>query len=194
MPESIHAEFLSTRRSASPKCLVDPAPEGDELRAILTIASRTPDHGRVVPWRFVVLTGRGLAELGDAVGAAFWSDHPQSEDHVVAAARQRFDAAPLIVCVVCAARPEHPNNPKIPEFEQVLTVGAVCMNLLHACRAHGYGAVWLTGWAAEHPMVRAHLEIEGHERVAGFVHIGTETDPRDDRERPDVGAITTVRG
>lgn len=193
MSEFDPISFLSSRRSASPKCLGGPVPEGAVLEAILTIASRTPDHGRVVPWRFVVLTGDGLAGLARAVGEAFAADHPEAEGPVVAAARERFDASPMIVAVVCGARAEHPANPKIPEFEQLMTVGAVCMNLLHACRAHGFGAVWLSGWPAYHPAVLGHLGLEGHERLAGFVHVGTESQAQADRARPDVGAITTVR-
>ncbi len=188
------AAFLLARRSASVKALGAPAPEGEVLRSILTIACRTPDHGRLTPWRFVVLSGEGLRALAGAVGEAFADDHPMAEAHVVSAARQRFDAAPMVVCVVCTARADHPANPKIPEFDQVLAVGAACMNLLHACHAYGFGAVWLTGWASEHPAVRGHLGLAPHERIAGFVHVGAEVEKREDRERPDVGAVTEFRG
>ncbi len=186
-------EFLATRRSASPRMLRPPAPGRAELERILTLASRTPDHGRLVPWRFVVLTGDGLAALSEAVGRAFAAEHPEADAARVAASRERFDLSPMVVTAVCRARADHPANPKIPEFDQTLAVGAACMNLLHACHAHGYGAVWLTGWASEHPSVRAHLGLTGAERIAGFVHVGTESERRDDRERPDVAVITEWR-
>lgn len=186
-------EFLRDRRSASPKLLTLPAPSGDALLEILELASRTPDHGRLVPWRFVVLSGNGLADLAQVVGDAFAADHPEADGVAVAASRERYDRGPMVIAVVNRARAGHPNNPKIPEWEQTLTVGAVCMNLLHACHAHGYGAVWLSGWAAEHAAVRAHLGLEDHERVAGFVHVGTEAKKQEDRTRPVVGEIVTIR-
>lgn len=186
-------DFLRSRRSASPKALSAPVPQGRVLDDILTIAIRTPDHGRMFPWRFVVLTGRGLKELAGAVGDAFAADHPEADAVAVAASRQRVDAAPMIIAVVSTARPENPANPKIPEWEQILSAGAVCMNLLHACRAHGFGAVWLSGWAAYHPAVRDHLGLHAHERLAGFIHVGTETKSQDDRPRPGVSEVTVFR-
>lgn len=186
-------DFLRRRRSASPKLLTFPVPEGAELLEILDLASRTPDHGRLVPWRFVAMSGRGLAELARVVGEAFAADHPQADEAAVAAARERYDRGPMVVAVINRARAHHPSNPKIPEWEQTMTVGAVCMNLLHACHAYGYGAVWLSGWTVENPAVRAHLGLEAHERIAGFVHVGTQTERQDDRARPDVREITTVR-
>lgn len=185
--------FLESRRSASPKRLRPPVPSGPELERILTIASRTPDHGRLVPWRFIVLVGPGLASLAAAVGEAFRFDHPEADETAVRAARQRYDDAPMIVAVVSRARQHHPDKPGIPEWEQMLTCGAVCMNLLHACHAHGYGAVWLSGWAAYHAAVLSHLELKGHERLAGFVHIGTETEKQNERPRPGLASIVTVR-
>ncbi len=186
-------EFLRRRRSASPKLLAPPAPDERQLMDMLELASRTPDHGRLVPWRFVVLSGRGLADLAGVVGAAFAADHPQADVVAVKAARERYDASPMVIAVVNRARAHHPSNPKIPEWEQAMTVGAVCMNLLHACHAYGFGAVWLSGWTVEHAAVRAHLGLEAHERLAGFVHVGTETVRQDERPRPVVGEITTVR-
>jgi nitroreductase len=188
------ADFLRARRSASPKLLAPPVPTGRVLEDILTIALRTPDHGRLFPWRFVVLTGAGLAALAGAVGEAFGADHPGADADAVAAARQRFDAAPMIIAAVTTARPHHPANPKIPEFEQLLSAGAACMNLLHACHAHGFGAVWLSGWASYHPAVLAHLGLAGHERLAGFVHVGTESAPQDDRPRPSLDDAVSFRG
>ncbi|MCC5823811.1 MAG: nitroreductase [Phycisphaerales bacterium] len=185
--------FLESRRSASPKALGLPVPSGAELERILTIASRTPDHGRLAPWRFVVLAGPGLASLAGAVGEAFRADHPEADDAAVRAARQRYDDAPMIVAVVSRARPQHPDRPGIPEWEQILTCGAVCMNLLHACHAHGYGAVWLSGWPAYHPAVLSHLGLAAHERLAGFVHVGTEPGKQEDRPRPRLDELVTMR-
>tara|TARA_R110000782_G_scaffold30348_14_gene75633 strand:+ start:2593 stop:3174 length:582 start_codon:yes stop_codon:yes gene_type:complete len=185
------ADFLRARRSASPKLLTTPAPAGRVLDDILALAIRTPDHGRLFPWRFVVLAGAGLANLAAAVGDAFAADHPEADADAVAAARQRFDAAPMIIAVVSTARPQNPANPKIPEWEQVLSAGAVCMNLLHACRAHGFGAVWLSGWPSYHPAVLNRLGLASHERLAGFVHVGSESQAQDERPRPAVAELTT---
>lgn len=186
-----HAEFLLARRSASLKGLAEPGPTRAELGMILTVASRTPDHGRLTPWRFVVVRGDGRGALGALVGSVFAADHPGADAEAVSTARRRFESPPLTVAVVCRARVGHPANPKIPESEQVLTCGAVCMNLLHACHASGFGAVWLSGWASYDRRVLDILGLDPAERLAGFVHVGTEPQKQAERARPEQAELVT---
>lgn len=183
--------FLSARRSASPAILAQPAPNESQRMEMLRIAARTPDHGKLVPYRFITLDNDACVTLADTVGRAFAEDNPQAPAEAIAKCRQRFDAAPFIVAVVCRARETDPRKPKIPEFEQLMTCGAVCMNLLHAAHAIGFGAVWLSGWTAYDRRVLRAAGLEETERLAGWVHIGTQTEPREDRERPDMNDLVS---
>ncbi|MEQ8769625.1 MAG: nitroreductase [Phycisphaerales bacterium] len=181
--------FLRARRSASPALLSAPAPGASQLAEMLRLAARTPDHGMLVPYRFIVLDHAACRRLAWAVGGAFAEDYLDAPPDAIAKSRHRFESAPMIVAVVCRARPEDPRKPKIPEFEQLMTCGAVCMNLLHAAHAMGFGAVWLTGWTASDERVLRAAGLEPDERLAGWIHIGTQTEPREDRDRPDLSAI-----
>lgn len=125
--------------------------------------------------------------LGTVIGTCFEADHPGASSEARAHARGRLAHAPLVIAVVFCPR-EHP---KVPEWEQVLSAGAACMNLLHACRATGYAAIWLTEWYAFDRRVLDELGLERKERIAGFVHIGTESETRDDRVRPALPDIVT---
>ncbi|GIX12358.1 MAG: nitroreductase [Paracoccaceae bacterium] len=178
-------EFLLTRRSRPAKTLVPPAPEGEALRRLLTAAARSPDHGKLVPWRFVVLRGAALARLAglaEARGRALGLPEGDIEK-----ARNAFANAPLIVTVVSAPR----NDPKIPRIEQQLSAGCVCLGLLNAALAAGWGANWLTGWPAHDRGFCAALGLSEAESVAGFIHLGTATVTPPDRERPDIDRITS---
>ncbi len=181
--------FLGARRSASPAILAAPVPNADQLAEMLRLAARTPDHGKLVPYRFIVLDHDACHRLAWAVGAAFAEDDLDAPPDAIAKCKQRFESAPMIIAVVCRARPDDPRNPKIPEFEQLMTCGAVCMNLLHAAHAMGFGAVWLTGWTASDERVLRAAGLSPDERLAGWVHLGTQTDARGDRERPDIDSI-----
>lgn len=189
---STHADFLARRRSTPPTELTGPVPDAEQLRTILRLAARTPDHGRLVPYRFVVIPHEACVRLAEEVRRVFAADHPEADADSVRHAGQRFENAPMIVGVVSRARPENPVNPKIPEWEQVLTAGAVCMNLLHAAHALGFGAIWLTGWTTYDPRVLAAAGLTTGERLAGWVHLGTSAGPREDRERPDMDRIVTT--
>lgn len=178
------AGFLADRRSCNPTLLTAPAPDADQLAKILTIASRTPDHGKLVPYRFITLDHDACMSIGDHVQSAFVSDNPDAPEEALQKCRQRFDNAPMIVAVVCRARPGDPRNPKIPEFEQLMTCGAVCMNLLHGAHALGFGAIWLSGWTTYDHRILSALGLEPGERLSGWIHLGTQTEPREDRERP----------
>jgi nitroreductase len=183
--------FLGSRRSTPPTELTTPVPDASQLETILRLASRTPDHGRLVPYRFVVLDHEACVRMGDHVRAAFAEDHAEADEAALAHSRQRFDNAPMIVAVVSRAQASHPTNPKIPEWEQILTGGAVCMNLLHAAHALGFGAIWLTGWTTYDRRILDALGLGADERLAGWIHLGTPGGTREDRPRPSLSEITT---
>ena len=184
---SASTEFLATRRSPRLGALAAPVPSEVDLRTMLTIAARVPDHGRLVPWRFVTIRGERRHILSDAISTRFGRLYPDAPLERRQKMQGRMAQAPAVVVVIFCPR-EHP---KIPEWEQYLTVGAVCLNLLHAARSLGYAGLWLTEWYAYDPVVLYTLGLTDEERVAGFVHIGTPTEHRGDRPRPDVEAITT---
>ena len=154
---------------------------------MLTAAARVPDHGKLVPWRFILIQGEARQRLGDLLATAFQADNPDAGEDKVAAERERFAHAPLVVAVVSRVVP----HVKIPDWEQVLSAGAVCMNLLTGATALGYGASWLSGWAAFDRRVLDVLGLTPDERIAGFVHIGTAQETPPDRDRPHLSDIVT---
>ena len=178
---------LLSRRSVPPRWLGEPGPNREEIEALLTAAARVPDHGKLVPWRFILIEGDGRHRLGDVLVRAFQADHPRAGAEQVEAERARFTMAPLVVAVVSRVVP----HVKIPDWEQELSAGAVCMNLLNAATALGYGASWLSGWAAFDRRVLDALGLGPDERIAGFVHIGTARETPTDRDRPDLAKIVT---
>lgn len=179
-------EFLLTRRSRPAKTLSTPVPERDALMQLLTAAARTPDHGKLEPWRFVVIEHAGmapLAELAQTRGEALALDPEQ-----IIKGRSQFDQGHLAVAVIEVRRA----SPKIPALEQTYSAGAVCLALVNAALAAGWGANWLSGWPShDRTFMERGLSLEAHERIAGIIHIGTETNTPPDRPRPDVEAITT---
>lgn len=185
-PNAAALDFLLARRSRPAKTLTTPVPTRAELGPILEAAARTPDHGKLEPWRFVVFGRAALERLADAV-AAFGPEAGKDVDTTAKLVRQ-FGDAHLAVMVVSSPKPSE----KIPEIEQVLSCGAVCLALLNAALASGWGANWLTGWAVHDPGFRTrHLGLADGETVAGMIHIGAETSTPPERPRLDLGAITT---
>lgn len=188
MPEHNPAalQFLQTRRSRPAKTLTTPVPDRDALMPLLTAGARCPDHGKLEPWRYIVLAKPALARLAALVetrGAALGEDPDRVEK-----ARRQFADADLAVAVISAPKPSE----KIPEIEQRLSAGAVCLSLLNAALAAGWGANWLTGWPTyDRTFLADGLGLNEMESVAGFIHIGTETAAPPERPRPDIGAITT---
>jgi nitroreductase len=180
-------ELLKTRRSVKPVELVGPAPSAAEVETLLTIASRVPDHGKLVPWRFIVFEGDARLAAGEAIVTAFRIKYPQANAEQVAAERRRLARAPLVIAVVSRASP----HVKIPEWEQVLSAGAAAMNLVLAAHALGYGASWMTEWYAYDRGVLAAFGLAANERIAGFVHIGRPPEPPADRPRPPLAEIAT---
>jgi len=176
-------DFLARRRSASALALRAPAPSEAELKDILTLAARAPDHGKLAPWRFVVFQGDAkaafVADL-EAIAAA-------REDGPKALAKLgKIRTPPLTVAVI-----SHVVDGEIPAWEQELSAGAVCTLMTIAAQAMGYGANWITDWYAYDAAVDALLKLAPGERVAGYVHIGTTAEDPQERVRPDLAAITT---
>lgn len=179
-------DFLATRRSRPPKTLTAPVPDRPTLERLLTVAARVPDHGKLEPWRFIVLERAACIRLG-ALTAAIGAEQGRDPD-TLAKNVASFADAHLVVAVILSPK----DSPKIPLWEQEMSAGAVCLSLVNACLASGWGAGWLTGWQARDPaFCDRGLSLAPGESVAGFVHVGTETRQPPERPRPDVGAITT---
>ncbi|MCA0921864.1 nitroreductase [Pseudooceanicola nanhaiensis] len=188
MPERNQAalDFLLTRRSRPPKTLTAPGPSRDEMEVILTAAARVPDHGKLEPWRFIVLDGAALdrlAALAKTRGAALGKD----EADIAKAAKQFEDG---VVCVAVVESPKE--SPKVPVIEQTYSAGAVCLGLVNAALASGWGAGWLTGWHAfDRPFLEEGLGLAPQESLAGLVYLGTETVAPPERPRPDLAKVVT---
>ncbi|HMM25483.1 MAG: nitroreductase [Pseudoxanthomonas sp.] len=178
---------LDTRRSVPSKQLGEPGPDHATLLRMLASAVRVPDHGKLVPFRFIRLQGEARHALGDLLAARTLHLQPDAADAVVEKDRARFSHAPVIVTVVARLTPGH----KVPEQEQLLTAGSVCFALLQAAQALGFGAQWLTGWMAYDAAVAATLGLSADERIAGFIHIGTPKMEAPERERPDPALLLT---
>lgn len=177
--------FLETRRSRPAKTLTGPVPDDETLRRLLTIAARSPDHGKLEPWRFLVLKQGAMRRLAMTLpdkGAALGIEQAKIDKEIDA-----YTRSDLAVVVVASPKPSE----KIPQLEQTLSAGAVCMQLLNACLAAGWGANWLSGWPShDADWCERNLGLMPHEWIAGILHIGTETNAPPDRPRPDLDAIT----
>ena len=182
-------DFLLTRRSSPALALKAPGPDRDTLRTILTAAARSPDHGKLEPWRFVVLTRDALQAVSDALPAAGTRiGVPQDKIEKPVAT---YAASPLAVVVVSSPK----ESDKVPRIEQIYSAGAVCAAMVNAALASGFGATWLSGWFShDRDVIRDQFDLADHETVAGIVHIGTAATTPPDRPRPDIDAITDWGG
>ncbi|HEY8572518.1 nitroreductase [Phenylobacterium sp.] len=175
-------EFLALRRSTSAVTLGAPAPTLDELDALLRLATRVPDHGKLAPWRFVLLESDAKAAFAARLEAL-----AQARGDAQAAAKlAKLKVPPLAVVVIASPKPA-----AIPEWEQLLSAGAVCTTLLYAALAMGYGANWITDWYSYDPEATAVLGLTPGERVAGFVLMGTPREPPLERERPTPASLVS---
>lgn len=181
-------KLLNDRRSVPSRQLGEPGPDAAQLQALLEAAVRAPDHGKLVPWRFLLIRGDARRHLGDLLAQTTLTNNPDAAPAVVEKDRERFNFAPLIVTVI--ARIDEANS-KVPAQEQLLAAGCVAYNLLLGAQQLGFGAQWLTGWAAYDPTIRGALGIRSDERVVGFIHIGTAREPAPERLRPDVAGLVT---
>lgn len=176
---------LDARRSVPAKQLQSPGPDHETMLRMLQSASRVPDHGKRVPFRFLRIAGQARSALGEILVARTLERDPQAGDTVIEKDRGRFSHAPVIIAVIARLGPDE----KIPEQERLLSAGCACFALLQAAQAMGYGAQWLTGWPAYDPVVLSALGLAADEKIAGFIHIGTPKLDAPERERPDPHAL-----
>jgi nitroreductase len=185
-PAPAALDLLLSRRSGSAKAMMEPGPSKKQLAQILQAGGRAPDHGKLFPWRFIVFEGKGRQRAGDILAEV--AEAEGERDKQVEEERGRFLRAPLVIGVISAAREQH----KIPVWEQELSAGAVCQNILIAATALGFVGNWITEWYAYHPAVKAQLGLKPGERIAGFLYIGTAKDALEERPRPEMDRIVTV--
>jgi nitroreductase len=178
------ASLLATRRSGKPRDMAAPGPDTAQLRAILEVAIRTPDHGKLAPWRFVIVDETQRTSLAAMLRAAYLETKPTAARLELEAIDQFAHQAPTLV--VALSKPAHASH--IPIWEQELSAGAACMNLLTAAHAAGFVGCWLTGWATYSTSVRNAFG-ESDEKIAGFLFIGSPTRPLEERPRPDYDAV-----
>ena len=183
-PDPAAFDFLTRRRSVPPKTLTGPAPIEAELTPLLAAALRVPDHGKLEPWRLVVIANPAMPRLADRAAARA---EALGDAEKMAKARGQFDQGVLIVAVISSPKA----HPKVPVSEQQASAACVCLSLVNAALASGWGAAWLTGWVSHDPVFsRAAFDLTEGETVAGLIHIGRETSPPPDRPRPDSAALT----
>lgn len=188
MPERNTAalDFLLTRRSRPAKTLIAPAPDRAAIEVILQAGARTPDHGCLEPWRFIVLQGAALQRVADQVESR--ANALEKPVEQVEKARNSFANAPASIVVVSSPKASE----KVPEIEQTLSAGAVCLSVLNGALASGWGANWITGWMAfDRPLLEMAFNLQANEFAAGFVHLGTETVTPQERKRPVLDTITS---
>lgn len=186
LPPDAALNLLDARRSVSFVQLREPGPDDASLARMLTSATRVPDHGRRVPFRFIAIRGEARQAFGSALAERHLKIDPQASPAALAKDRDRYTYAPLIVVVVAKLGPDA----KIPEQERLLSAGCTCFALLQAAQALGFRGCWLTGWAAYDRGVAGLLGLQEDEHVVGFIHLGTtETPPGPDRERPDPATL-----
>lgn len=179
---------LNQRRSTPAFKLGHPGPTPEQTQQMLAAAMRVPDHGRLEPWRILAIEGDARLVLGQFLAQRALTLNPDASDAAQEKERTRFSRAPLVLTVIATPTP----SPKIPEIEQILSAGNVCFVLLQAAQALGFGAQWLTGWAAYDDAVKARLGLTPQEQIIGFIHIGTPSAATPERRRPDVDAHFSI--
>ncbi len=179
--------LLLSRRSASAKAMAGPGPTPEQLRLILTAAVRVSDHGKLTPWRFILFEGAARTRFGEVLAARWKELNPAHGEDILTFQRGFFLRAPVVVAVISTAAP----HVKIPLWEQTLSSAAVCQNMLLAATALGIGCQWMTDWPAYDFEINQAMGMSPHEKVAGFIYLGTSTMAYDDRPRPDPSALIT---
>jgi nitroreductase len=179
------AALLATRRSGKARDMIEPGPDAATLEAILTLAMRVPDHGKLFPWRFIIIGQNQRAALASLLKSAWVTEHPGAAGSDLSALDQFAHQAPTLILLVSAPMIDS----KIPLWEQRLSAGAAAMNLIHAAHAHGFVANWLTGWAAYSPNVASAFGLTGQDRIVGYFFIGTASKELTERPRPEPAAV-----
>jgi nitroreductase len=180
-------DYFLTRRSVGMAFLQEPGPNAEELRMILTIGTRVPDHGKLTPWRLILIAGDDRAKAGERLAEIARAKNPAIEDVQLDLERRQFLPAPLTVGVISTAKP----HPKIPEFEQLLSAGNVAFNIVNGAYALGFAAQWVTRWYAYDEAAASMLGAREGERFVGFVHIGTPAATIEDRPRPTLEEVVS---
>jgi nitroreductase len=180
-------EYLKTRRSMPAFQMKEPGPSKEEIEEILTLAVRVPDHGKLAPWRFIVMVGEARRRITMELAEIAKADKPDLSEEMIQVEESRFTRAPVVIAVVSKAGP----HMKIPEWEQIMSAGAVCLNMVMAANALGYVSNWLTEWMAYDERAHRVLGIEPGEKVAGFIHIGSTDFPVVERPRPALADVVT---
>lgn len=181
-------DFLKQRRSTPARQLREPGPSPEQLRQILTAALRVPDHGKLAPFRILAIQDDARLRLGEFLAERALQRDPQTPAAVLDKDRSRFSHAPLALTVIARFQ----DVPKVPRDEQLLSAGCVCFALLQAAQALGFGAQWLTGWAATDQAVMQHLGLAENEAIVGFIHIGHVQEEAPERLRPELDAHFSV--
>jgi nitroreductase len=185
LPAPAAISLLLSRRSGSAKTMGEPGPSKEQLTQILQAGGRAPDHGKLFPWRFIVFEGKGREKFGALLAEVLEAEGERPQQ--IEEESRRFLRAPVVIGVISSAREMH----KIPVWEQELSAGAVCQNILIATHALGFVGNWITEWYAYHPVVKEKLGLKPGERMAGFIYIGTANAPLEERPRPDMEKITS---
>lgn len=180
-------KLLERRRSAPPVLMRGPGPDAEQLRTLLALATRVPDHGKLAPWRFIVFEGDGRARAGEVLAEIFARREPRADAQRLELERGRFLRAPMVIAVVSRAAP----HVKIPIWEQEMSAGACCMALTIAAVALGFRTAWMTEWCAYDREVLSRFGLAEHERIAGFIHMGRVDAEIEDRARPNPDALIT---
>ena len=175
-------DLIALRRSTSKRGLTAPGPDQDALDALLTVAARVPDHRRLAPWRFIVFEGGARGQFNAQAVDIQKREDPNATDAMLADTASYFTRAPVVIAVISSPDVTH----KTPVWEQELSCGAVCFNLLLTANASGWAGCWLTEWIAFSPGIKDLLALGEHERVAGFIYLGTAKEDPQERLRPDV--------
>lgn len=178
-------EYLKTRRSVTLPFLTEPGPDASEISELLEIGTRVPDHGKLTPWRLVVIEGDYRAIAGERLAALAKNRDPAIAADLLDAERNRFLPAPITIGVISSVQA----HPKVPTIEQQLSAGCVCFNLVHGAHALGYGAQWVTRWYAFDSEAAAIFGAKEGELFAGFVHIGTPSVVPQERPRPNLNDV-----
>lgn len=189
-PSQSARNMLALRRSAGSKMLTAPGPDPEALRELLSVAARVPDHRKLEPWRFIVFQGKARQEFAKHVEAIFKKNNPGASQKDIALEAARPLRAPVFVVVISSPNTCH----KTPVWEQELSTGAVCYNLLLAANASGWAGVWLTEWLAFDADIAKTLELAADERVAGFIYLGTAKAKSPERPRPNIDTKVTHYG